>query len=101
VYRSVNLVVLPLFDHTPLSVSIIPRAHDGTWLIAIIFLSAVLLNLAVPLFYCRFICPACAMFGTLSRLALWRMGKTQNECSDCHPCEKNVKVPARRRRKFA
>jgi ferredoxin len=89
VYRSINLVVLPLFDHTSLSGSTIPRAYDGTWLIAIIFLSAVLLNLAVPRFYCRFVCPAGAMFGTLSRFALWRMGKTRNECSDCHLCEKN------------
>ena len=89
VYRSINLVILPLFDRTSVSISIIPRAYDGTWLIAAIFLAAVLLNLAIPRFYCRFICPTGAMFGTLSRLALWRMGKTKNECSDCHLCEKN------------
>ena len=88
-YRSINLVILPLFDRTSVSISIIPRAYDGTWLIATIFLSAVLLNLAVPRFYCRFICPTGAMFGILSHLALWRMGKTKNECTDCHLCEKN------------
>ena len=89
VYRSINLVILPLVDRTSVSISTIPRAYDGTWLIAAIFLSAVLLNLAVPRFYCRFICPTGAMFGILSRLALWRVGKTKNECTDCHLCEKN------------
>ena len=89
VYRSINLVILPLVDRTSVSISTIPRAYDGTWLIVAIFLSAVLLNLAVPRFYCRFICPTGAMFGILSRLAIWRMGKTKNECADCHLCEKN------------
>jgi len=55
VYRSINLVILPLVDRTSVSMSTIPRAYDGTWLIAAIFLAAVLLNLAVPRFYCRFI----------------------------------------------
>jgi polyferredoxin len=89
VYRSINLVILPIVDHTSVSISTSPRAYDGTWLIAAIFLSAVLLNIAVPRFYCRFICPTGAMFGVLSRLALWRIGKTKNECTDCHLCEKN------------
>jgi hypothetical protein len=51
--RSINLVILPLLDRTALSVSIIPRAYEGTALIAAMFLTAVLLNLAVPRFYCR------------------------------------------------
>ncbi|MEJ2657009.1 MAG: 4Fe-4S binding protein [Desulfobacterales bacterium] len=88
-YRSINLVILPLVDRTSVSVSTIPRAYDGTWLIAFVFLSAILLNLAVPRFYCRFICPAGAMFGILSRFAIWRVGKTKNECIDCGLCEKN------------
>jgi len=89
VYRSINLIILPLVDRSSVSISIIPRVYDGTWLIAVIFLTAVLLNLAVPRFYCRFICPTGAMFGILSCLSLWRVGKTKNECTDCHLCEKN------------
>jgi polyferredoxin len=89
VYRSINLVILPLADRSSVSISTLPRAYDGTWLIAAIFLSAVLLNLAIPRFYCRFICPTGALFGILSRLAIWRVGKTKNECTDCHLCEKN------------
>ena len=89
VTRSMNLVILPLFDRSALSVSVIPRAYEGTALMAAIFVTAVLLNLAVPRFYCRFICPAGALFGILSRFALWRMGKRGNECTDCHRCERN------------
>jgi polyferredoxin/ferredoxin len=89
VYRSINLVVLPLVDRTSVSMSVVPRVYDGTALIAAIFLAAVLLNLAVPRFYCRFICPAGAMFGILSRFSLWRIGRTNNECIDCGLCEKD------------
>ncbi len=88
-YRSINLGILPLFNGTALSVSVIPRVYDGVGLIAAIFLAAVLLNIAVPRFYCRFICPAGALFGILSRFAVWRMGKTGDECTDCRICEKD------------
>ena len=89
VTRSINLVILPLLGSTSLSISTIPRAYEGAGLIAIIFLSAVLLNLAVPRFYCRYICPAGALFGMLARLALWRIGKRKDECTDCRLCERN------------
>ena len=89
VYRSINLVVLPLIDQTSLRWAPMPRLYDGTWLIAAVFLAAILLNLLIPRFYCRFICPAGALFGVLSRFALWRIGKISDDCSDCHVCEKH------------
>jgi polyferredoxin len=88
-YRSINLVILPLADLTSVSISTTPRAYSNIWLIAVILLSAILFNLAIPRFYCRFICPTGAMFGILSRFSLWRIGKTKDECTDCHLCEKN------------
>ena len=89
VYRSINLVVLPLMDQTALRLAPAPRLYDGTWLIAAMFLTAILLNLLKPRFYCRFICPAGALFGVLSRFALWRIGKASDDCSDCRACEKH------------
>jgi polyferredoxin/formate hydrogenlyase subunit 6/NADH:ubiquinone oxidoreductase subunit I len=89
VYRSVNLIVLPLMDRTALKPSTVPRLYDGAWLIAAVFVAAVLLNLVRPRFYCRFVCPAGALFGILSRYSIWRIGKTANECTDCRLCEKN------------
>ena len=89
VYRSINLIILPLIDQTALKLTAVPRLYDGTWLIAAVFMAAILLNLAIPRFYCRFICPAGALFGVLGRFALWRIGKIRDECVDCHICEKN------------
>ncbi len=89
VYRSINLVALPLMDQTALRLAPAPRLYDGTWLIAAVFLTAILLNLLKPRFYCRFICPAGALFGVLSRFALWRIGKASDDCSDCRACEKH------------
>jgi polyferredoxin len=89
VYRSINLIVLPLLDQTALKLSAVPRLYDGTWLIAAVFFSALILNLVVPRFYCRLICPAGALFGVLSRFALWRIGKIKDDCSYCNICEKN------------
>ena len=88
-YRSINLIVLPLLDRTTLKLHTVARIYDGTWLIGSIFITAILLNLIIPRFYCRFICPLGALFGVLSRWAIWRIGKTGENCMDCHLCEKN------------
>jgi ferredoxin len=88
-YRSINLIVLPLIDQTALKPSPVPRYYEGTWLIAVIFVGALLLNLFKPRFYCRFICPAGALFGVLSRYSFLRIGKTKDECTDCRLCQKN------------
>ena len=78
VYRSINLIVLPLIDQTALKLAAVPRLYDGTWLIAAVFMTAILLNLAIPRFYCRFICPAGALFGVLSRFA--PVANRKNQC---------------------
>ncbi len=88
-YRSINLIILPLFDRTALKLHVVARFYNGTWLIGAIFFAAILLNLTIPRFYCRFICPLGALFGMLSRHALWRIGKIGENCVDCHLCEKN------------
>ena len=88
-YRSVNLLILPLVDRTAYGPAAIPRHYDSTVLIGIIFFSALFLNLKFPRFYCRFVCPLGALFGVIGRYAIWRIGKTAAECTDCHLCERN------------
>jgi len=87
--RSFNLVLLPIVDRSVNLASVAERFYEGAWLIFTIFLTAVLLNLAIPRFYCRFICPLGALFAILSRFAIWRIGKKQTECIDCKLCEKS------------
>ncbi len=88
-HRSVNLALLPLVDDSPIGLTGTERWYDGAWLIGVIFLTAVGLNLRVPRFYCRFICPLGALFALAARNALWRIGKKEAECIDCRVCEKN------------
>ncbi len=87
--RSVNLVLLPILDKPFNITSVEGRFYEGAWLIFTIVSASILLNLVIPRFYCRFICPLGALFGVLGRFAFWRIGKNQSECSDCKLCEKN------------
>ncbi|MHC4389382.1 MAG: 4Fe-4S binding protein, partial [Planctomycetota bacterium] len=87
--RSLNLVLLPVVDRPANIASVVGRFYEGAWLIFAIFLTAILLNLVIPRFYCRFICPLGALFGVIGRFAIWRIGKNQSECTNCKLCEKS------------
>jgi polyferredoxin len=86
VHRSVNLVLLPVVDSGVQRLSVSQRYYESAWLIGAIFLVTVFLNLRIPRFYCRFICPLGALLGVLGRYALWRIGKTRSECANCRLC---------------
>jgi polyferredoxin len=87
--RSFNLVILAIADRSFNVTSVTGRLYEGAWLIFAIFLSSLLLNLLIPRFYCRFICPLGALFGVIGRFAIWRIGKNQHPCSDCKLCERS------------
>jgi len=85
--RSFNLVLLAVADRSVNLISATGRFYEGAWLVFAIFLTALLLNLVIPRFYCRFICPLGALFGIIGRFAIWRIGKNVEQCSDCKLCE--------------
>lgn len=87
VTRSVNLVLLPLADSGPGVIFAGQRLYDGVLLIGVIFLAAVLMNLKIPRFYCRYVCPLGALQGVLAGLAPWRIGKAEADCAGCSLCE--------------
>jgi len=87
--RSFNLFLLPLADSSAQLISVPRRFYEGSWLVFAVFLAAVLLNLAIPRFYCRFICPLGALFGVIDRFAVWRIGKKESECVNCKLCERD------------
>jgi len=89
VTRSFNLVLLPIVDRSVNIASVTVRFYEGAWPILAIFSAGVLLNLVIPRFYCRFVCPLGALFGLISRFAIWRIGKNQSECINCRLCEKS------------
>ena len=86
VYRSVNFLILPLADSSLHLVTAAQRHYEGAWLTGAIFFAALLLNLAIPRFYCRFVCPLGALFGLIGRYALFRVGKESEKCSLCGLC---------------
>ncbi len=88
VSRSFNLILLPVLDRSVNFISSVGRNYDGAWIILVVFLVAVLLNLVIPRFYCRFVCPLGALLGIINRFAIWRIGKNTNKCLNCQLCEK-------------
>lgn len=88
-YRSVNLILLPLVDGRLVSLSAASRIYPGAVAMGAVFWSAVFLNLAIPRFYCRFVCPLGAMFGLLGKNALWRVGQRAEGCTACGACDRH------------
>lgn len=86
-HRSVNLALLPLADAGLGLLSAAPRHYASVWLLGVVLLAVVGLNLALPRFFCRFVCPLGALFGLLSQFTPWRLGKTADTCGDCRICE--------------
>ena len=99
-HRSVNLALFPLFDNGLGLLSDEPRFYLSTWLIGAVFLGVVGLNLVLPRFFCRFVCPLGALFGLLSPLAPWRIGKAAGTCGDCQICEQYCEGACRPSGKF-
>jgi polyferredoxin len=63
--------------------------HVGAWLIGLILIFFVVMNVVIPRFFCRTVCPLGAFLGYLSRFAMWRIERDPNKCIDCDACLKN------------
>jgi ferredoxin len=87
-HRAFNIIVLPIADRFVGVLSVAPRVYDGAFLVGGLFLVAVFLNLVIPRFYCRFLCPTGALLGIVGKYAIWRIGKSEAACSNCMQCEK-------------
>ena len=99
-HRSVNLALFPLADNGLGVLSDEPRFYASAWLIGVVFLTVVGLNLVLPRFFCRFVCPLGALFGLLGRFSPWRIGKTSDKCGDCCICEEYCEGACRPSGKF-
>jgi len=87
-YRSVNLALLPLMDGRTFFFNPANRIYPGAFAIGAIFWAAVFLNLVIPRFYCRFICPLGALFGVIGMNALYRVGRKAEGCTACGSCDR-------------
>ncbi|UCD29298.1 MAG: 4Fe-4S dicluster domain-containing protein, partial [Planctomycetota bacterium] len=63
-----------------------PKLHQLGWLIGFIILILVGMNLVIPRFFCRVLCPLGALLGLFSRFSLWRIERHPDKCTDCGLC---------------
>lgn len=62
------------------------RLFDGAWFVGGILVAFIGLNLVIPRFFCRVLCPLGAFLGWLSRFSLWRIDRDLTRCTDCNLC---------------
>ncbi|MBI3893172.1 MAG: 4Fe-4S dicluster domain-containing protein, partial [Candidatus Wallbacteria bacterium] len=62
------------------------RIFGSSMLVGWMMLALLGMNLIVPRFFCRTLCPLGALLGTLSRFSLWRIDRDPNKCTNCDLC---------------
>lgn len=65
------------------------RIFHGAWFVGAMIMGLVGMNLVVPRFFCRVLCPLGAFLGVLSRWSLWRIDRDLTKCTDCNLCLKS------------
>jgi polyferredoxin len=63
-----------------------PKVHQLGWVIGFLLFFLVAMNLVIPRFFCRVLCPLGAALGVLSRFAVWRIERDPKKCTDCDLC---------------
>lgn len=62
------------------------RIFYASWFVAFVIVGLVGINLIIPRFFCRVLCPLGAFLGFLSRFALFRIDRDLTRCTDCNLC---------------
>lgn len=65
------------------------RIFNGAWFVGLLIIGLVGLNLVIPRFFCRVLCPLGAFLGWISRFSLWRIDRDLTKCTDCNLCLKH------------
>ena len=65
------------------------RVFYGAWFVGLVIVGLVGMNLVIPRFFCRVLCPLGAFLGVLSRFSLWRIDRDVTKCTDCDLCLKS------------
>ena len=92
VFFQMNLYDLKQFIYSPYNrVADIKMLHFFTemsemtiWVLALL----VLFSLAIPFFWCRYLCPYGALLGALSWLSVFKIFRNKETCIDCELCTK-------------
>ncbi len=89
VYRSFTVALLPAANMPVQHVFGDVKLHQGGFFVGAIIFGLVAMNLMIPRFFCRVLCPLGALLGVLSRWAWWRIDRDPVKCTDCDLCLRN------------
>lgn len=62
------------------------RVFVGSFWIGVFLVTLVGMNLVIPRFFCRVLCPLGALLGVFSRFAIFRINRDVHACTDCNLC---------------
>jgi polyferredoxin len=86
IHRSVTIGVMPaLQDAAPETFGDV-RIYMVAWLVGFMLLALLLLNLVIPRWFCRVLCPLGAFLGVFSRFSIWRIHRDRDKCTSCGLC---------------
>jgi polyferredoxin/formate hydrogenlyase subunit 6/NADH:ubiquinone oxidoreductase subunit I len=92
IYRSFTTALLPAANVPTQYFFGDYRLHQGGFLIGAVIFGLVAMNLVIPRFFCRVLCPLGALLGVLSRFAWWRIDRDPVKCTDCDLCLRNCEA---------
>ena len=85
-YRSFTVAVLPGIDMPTEWIYVRPHVHRLAWVVGLLLVFLIGMNLVIPRFFCRALCPLGATLGILSRFSLFRIERSIDACIDCDLC---------------
>lgn len=92
IFRSFTAALLPAASMPWPQLAGDYRLYQGAWLIGFLVFVLVALNLIIPRFFCRVLCPLGALLGLLSRFSWWRIERDPSKCTDCDRCLLNCEA---------
>jgi polyferredoxin len=88
-HRTFATAILPVASQLGMpGIYVEPHMHAGSWVIGFMLLALVGMNLVIPRFFCRVLCPLGSFLGVVSRLSLARIERDPAKCVDCDLCLK-------------
>ena len=77
---------LALLDHLKFAPGSERRIFSGSFWIGSLLVALVGMNIVIPRFFCRVLCPLGALLGVTARFALFRIDRDVHRCTDCNVC---------------
>jgi len=75
-----------LLDYLKFAPGATRRVFVGSFWIGAFLTTLVGMNLVIPRFFCRVLCPLGALLGAVSRFSVFRIDRDVHKCTDCNLC---------------